>query len=153
MSGWSRKSHLSVNPSQEVVGAFPDDPNPGVSTEELRRRAIEEEAIAAAKLSLYGRNETLRKFLAETPAYVNNERNAGLIESRLRSILSARGEVWPEWTVQDLHRAADTLHAEGALQVSGEYTPKGPTETEMYEMPLHELRQKLHGERLGPLDV
>jgi hypothetical protein len=131
-----------------------DDPFKNVPTEELRRRAIEQEAVKESERALHERQEEVRRFIAETPAYVNSDRNAGLIEGRLRSILAGRREVWPMWTREDLYRAADELHAEGALQVSGEYKRKGPTESEMYEMPLHQLRQRERGDndRLGPLD-
>lgn len=132
-----------------------DDPYANLSTEELRHLAIEQEAVEASERGILVRQDEVRQFLAGTPGYQNTDRNAGLLEGRLRDILAARGEIWPKWTRQDLHRAADSLHAEGALQVTGEYTPKGPTEEQMYEMPLHELRRKAKGDndRFGPLDV
>jgi len=47
-----------------------DDPFKNISTEELRRRAIDEEAVKESERALYARNDELRRFLAETPAYV-----------------------------------------------------------------------------------
>lgn len=154
MSGGTRRYDASglfyTIPEKEEPDPFAD-----VSTEELRRRAIEQEAVEASERGIYERNKMLQQFLAETPGYLNTDRNAGRLEARLRNILAARGEVWPKWTREDLHRAADSLYAEGALEISGTYERKSPTEEQMYEMPLHVLRRRAKGDdsRLDKLDV
>lgn len=133
-----------------------DDPFAGVSTEEIRRRAIEQEAVEASERGIYERNQLLQQFLAETPGYINNDRNAGRVEARLRNILAARGSVWPLWNREDLHRAVDSLAAEGALELSGKYERKGPTESQMYEMPMRVLKRRANGvsdeDSRSPLD-
>jgi hypothetical protein len=116
-----------------------------LSTEEIRRRAETQLATDSAERAQIARNAMLQKFFNENDTVPLNDRNAALLEVRLRDILSSRGEVWPRYSAGDLQRAADSLHEEGCLQTTGKYHPKTLTEESAESLSTAEILKRVRG--------